>query len=239
MRGLFITGTDTGVGKTWVTSLLVRELLAASVSVGACKPVCSGATLDSMTSPPRWEDVDTLHAALNGKFSRELICPQTFDAPLSPPAAAELEGKTVDPELLRSAITRWHNEVDLLLVEGAGGFLSPLTHNETNADLAADIGFPILVVATNQLGAINHTLLTLEAIRNRGMDVLGVVLNNNVTKTDEPSATSDRMRSTNVEDIARFGGVEVLTTLNQGEASHSGLRSRIQQLLRESTCDSQ
>lgn len=186
MNGLFITGTDTGVGKTYVTCRLARQLRAQGVRVGIYKPACSGAQRHPETGEWQWSDVEVLSAALAHEFPRALICPQTFVAPLAPPVAAQQEGRRVDPGLLRSGAEAWQELVDVLLVEGAGGWLSPVTDEETVADLASDVGFPVLVVAANRLGAINQTLLTVQSVHARKLAVAGVLLNN-VSPDDDAS----------------------------------------------------
>ena len=234
-RGFFITGTDTGVGKTVVTCLLARsvafrsakgqpfaERKATLARVAAYKPVCSGAvsvgdfseiagatlyveTHDAerrATMGPTWPDIESLYAATNAVFPRERLCPQTFLAPLSPPAAAALEGREVDETLLVAGYEWLAERAEIVLVEGAGGFYSPISTNWLNADLAERIGLPVLIVAPNRLGTINHTLLTIEAIRQRGLTVAGVVLNR-LTETDDPST------ATNAAEIQHRGRVRL------------------------------
>lgn len=247
-RGYFITGTDTGVGKTVVTCQLVRAWRDQGLDVAAYKPVCSGAEYREGAAPaeprstgagqwpphpgplthsgvltdsrtarggegaeriaaparplPFWSDVEALYAATNATFPRERLCPQTFLAPLSPPAAAALEGREVDETLLVEGY-RWLAErADMVLVEGAGGFYSPISANWLNADLAAQIGWPVLIVAPNRLGTINQTLLTIEAIRQRGLTVAGVILNHN-------SETGDLSATTNAAEIQQRGRVRI------------------------------
>lgn len=207
MRGLFITGTDTGVGKTHVASAIVRRLRQVGVRVGAYKPVASGAENDA--GKTTWADVERLRAALAGEFPAERICPQRFVAPLAPPVAARYEGRTVDSTLLRDGALWWREHADLLVVEGAGGLLSPLTDTETNADLAVDLGFPLLVVARQTLGTINHTLLTLEAACRRKLAVAGLILNDAVRPpVDDLSIASNALelqRRTSVRILAELG----------------------------------
>lgn len=176
MHGLSITGTDTGVGKTYVACRLASALREPGRRVGAYKPVCSGAA-EPHPAAPRWDDIEALWGATGGSYPRDRIGPQCFLAPLAPPVAARAEGRRVDPRLLRTGLTWWRDRVDVLLIEGAGGWLSPVTDNETFADLAADAGCPVLIVAADRLGMLNHTLLTIESIRARGLAVAGVVIN--------------------------------------------------------------
>ena len=189
-RGLFVTGTDTGVGKTYVTTLIARELLAAGLQVGVYKPVCTGSVAGA-DGKPVWSDVEQLSSVVAGRFEQDRVCPQRFHAALAPPVAARLEGKSVDAGLLRAGARWWQQRVELLLVEGIGGLLCPLTEDETVADLARDLNYPLIVVARLGLGTINHTLLTVEAARNRGLTVAGVVLNQaDPAETGAASATN-------------------------------------------------
>ena len=210
-RGLFITGTDTGVGKTYVAARLAEALCGQGLSVGVYKPAATGRTLDEF-GHPRWDDVDRLAAAVDGCWDQERICPQRFAEALAPPVAAGLEGRCVDPRLLRSGAAWWHGRVDILLIEGVGGLLCPLTEAETVADFAAELKLPLLIVARQALGTINHTLLTLEVARGRGLSVAGVVLNEAA-----PPAADDVSALTNALEIERRGSVRLLATLAHGQ----------------------
>lgn len=171
-RGLTILGTDTDVGKTYVAGLLIRQLVERGQRVGAYKPVASG--LDpgcSSTDPAR------LLAATGLDCSIESVCPQMFQAALAPPIAAAREGRAVDERLLSSGAKQWRNKCDVLIVEGAGGALSPLGWRTTVLDVAVDLGYPVVLVAAHRLGMMNHVLLTLEAVRRRGLSVPGLIVN--------------------------------------------------------------
>lgn len=190
MRGLFITGTDTGVGKTHIACEIVRELRAAGHRVGAFKPACSGAVIGS-NSQPSWDDVERLRGALGRDVSDDQLCPQRFLAPLAPPVAARQETRTVDLDAIQHGLDRWRSECDIVIVEGAGGLLCPLTDERTMADLAAQFEFPLLIVARLELGTINHTLLTVEVARQRGLPLAGIVFNEPMPPmTDHSSATN-------------------------------------------------
>ena len=184
--GLFIVGTDTGVGKTYLTALIATELRSRGIRVGAYKPACSGAETDT-AGHAVWQDVEILRQAIGREIPAERICPQRFAAALAPPVAARMEGRTVDARLMREGASSWYGRVDLLLIEGVGGLLCPLTEEETVADVARDFGFPLIVVARNGLGTINHTLLTVEVARNRGLRVAAVVLNDVVDQEGDES----------------------------------------------------
>jgi dethiobiotin synthetase len=201
MQGLFITGTDTGVGKTFVTCGIIRALRERGVRVGAYKPVCSGgeAVADGGFC---WPDVEALSDALGPAVPSERICPQRFLAPLAPPAAAECEHRQVDDALLLSGIDAWRLDADLLIIEGVGGLLCPLTDSMTVADFAARLGVPLVVVAALRLGVINHTLLTLEVARSRGLTVAGVLLNE--------TGPDDGSNSSSILEISERAGTAVL-----------------------------
>lgn len=188
-RGLFITGTDTGVGKTFITAAIARQLREQGHKVGAYKPAVSGC-IDGPNGP-RWEDLETLSAAIGGEFPIEHIGPQRFRAPLAPPVSARLENRQVDAALLRAGAFWWDGLVDLLLVEGAGGLLSPMTESDNVADVARDLDYPLLIVARAGLGTINHTLLTVEAAASRGLRVAGIVLNQCTPDGDDLSIASN------------------------------------------------
>lgn len=209
--GLFITATDTGVGKTYVTALIARTLCEAGKSVGAYKPVCSGAEADA-DGRPCWGDVEMLTAAIGRRFDSERICPLRFQAPLAPNVAARREGAQIDFERLCEGARWWQGRVEILLLEGVGGLLCPLTERETIADLVGALGYPLLVVARLGLGTINHTLLTIEAARSRGLAVAGVLLNE-----PEPLASLCGTEENPVE-IERRARVPVLGILRHGRS---------------------
>lgn len=179
--GLFVTGTDTGVGKTFVACALLGALRARGLDVGAMKPVETG------VGPEGPEDARRLREAAGAEDPLEEVCPQRFALPAAPSVAAEAEGRRVELGGLRAAFARLRARHDLLLVEGAGGLLVPLDARTSMADLAAELAFPLLVVARARLGTINHTLLTLEVARARGLPVAGVV----VCHADGPLSDAD------------------------------------------------
>ena len=175
MRGVFITGTDTGVGKTRIGAALAHLLIGRGLRVRPRKPVESGCLAGPDGLLP--QDAAVLRAAAGCAEPLELICRNRLRAPLSPERAAELEGMALDLGRLHAACLAGIDSDDFLLVEGAGGFYSPLARSALNADLAGGLGLPVLVVAADRLGSLNHTLLTVEAVRMRGLALAGVVLN--------------------------------------------------------------
>jgi dethiobiotin synthetase len=209
---MFITGTDTGVGKTHVACAIVQTLVSRGVRVGVYKPAASGC--EAGPAGPVWQDVELLSAASGGLFPAERICPQCFAAPLAPPIAARCEGRAVDEQLLASGIDWWRDRVDFLVVEGAGGLLSPLGPTMTVADLALQLGFPLLIVARNALGTLNHTLLSIEAAERRGLGVMGVIFNEPV-----PCDPHDHSIASNPLEISRYSPVAVLATLEHRPSS--------------------
>lgn len=174
------------------------------MAVGVYKPACSGS--DEGNDGPFWADIRDLSDATENRFPAERICPQRFEAPLAPPVAAGLENRKVDSKLLRDGAGWWMGRTECLLIEGIGGLLCPVTQTETIADLAGDLTFPLLLVGRSGLGTINHTLLTLEVAKQRGLSVAGVVLNQ-ASKTATPAR--DNVAS-NAAQIESFGGVKVI-----------------------------
>ena len=172
MAGLFITGTDTGVGKTFVARGIASALRARGRRVGVLKPVETGCGA-GMTRRPA--DALALRSAAGSTLSVDRICPYRLDAPLAPDVAARLENVRIDPEVILAAFRVIDADHDLTIVEGAGGLLVPIVQRYAMADLARDLDLPLLVVVDSRLGAINHTLLTLEAAAARGLAVRGYV----------------------------------------------------------------
>lgn len=207
-RGLFVTGTDTNVGKTHIATMIIRDLRVGGHRVGAYKPACSGAITDC--TGVRWDDLERLRSALGTDVPDDLICPQRFLAPLAPTMAAQAEGRQVDFDLLIQGANRWHPHADLLIVEGAGGLLAPVAEAKTVADLALALEYPLIIVARCGLGTINHTLLTVEAAQLRGLSVAGVVLNQSHPADDFSLAES------NAAAIAAYGRVPILGMLAWG-----------------------
>jgi dethiobiotin synthetase len=176
-RGLFITGTDTNVGKTHVASCLARSLRANGIRVGVYKPAASGC--EFVNGELQSDDAVALWEAAGRPGTLSQVCPQRFAAPLAPHLAARAEGHEINSRALRTGLDYWRDNSDFVIVEGAGGLLSPLGDQEYVADLAIEFGYPLLIVAPNVLGVINQTLQTLLVARTYrgGLNVAGVVLN--------------------------------------------------------------
>jgi dethiobiotin synthetase len=183
--GLFVTGTDTGVGKTVVTTALARGLRSAGIDVGVMKPVETGVP----SSGP--EDARALVRAAEVTDSLDLVCPIQYAMPAAPQAAAAAErpNEGSDPSrLIAAAYSTLSAEHAFMLVEGAGGILVPFDEKTTMADIASTLEIPVLIVARASLGTINHTLLTLEACRARDLQVLGVVISHATGTLSEADA---------------------------------------------------
>jgi dethiobiotin synthetase len=169
-RGVFVTGTDTGVGKTMVGCAMVRGLRARGLDVGVMKPVETG------VGPGGPLDALALREAAGAKDELELVCPQRFTLPAAATVAAAAEGKRVDLAAVRGAFAQLAQHHDWMLVEGAGGLLAPAAEGISMADLAGQLGLPLLLVARASLGTINHTRLALEAAESRRLALAGVVI---------------------------------------------------------------
>ena len=198
MRGLFVTGTDTGVGKTFVTAGLARLLSDRGLSVGVMKPVETGCARRGDDLIPA--DAMQLLTAAGGHQDFSSVCPYRFEAPLAPDMAARQAGQSIDPILILDRFRTVAASHDIVLVEGAGGLLVPIWERYTMADLAGDVGLPLLVVTASRLGAVSHTLLTLEHARFRGLPVAAYVLNQLTDAVDDAMSTNAGLlaRSTDV-----------------------------------------
>ncbi len=231
MQTIFVTGTDTNIGKTYVSCLLIRKLRATGLTIGAYKPVCSGAEFDA-DGRPSWTDIKTLRSAAGAEWSLDLICPQRFLAAVAPNVAAELEGTAVSHDLLWKGFAAWTTRVDALIVEGAGGICCPLSNEVTVLDLATQIQAPVLVVAANRLGVISHTRLTVDRLRQSGLDVIAVILNEAGTadSTDASVTTNAGQLSHWIPNIpvlhVAFCGQEI-RVLYHGQALTNPLLQRI------------
>ncbi|NOU99957.1 dethiobiotin synthase [Paenibacillus planticolens] len=201
IRGLFITGTDTGVGKTMVTAALTAALRAEGWEAGVWKPVQSGASLGSGAT-----DAERLLELTEINERPETVAPYTFEAPLAPMLAAKLAGATLTLQELIAAGKPLVERYEALLVEGAGGAAVPLSDDALIVDLIAELRIPALIVARSGLGTINHTILTAAFLRHYGIPIAGVILNDG----EGPDSPDDPSVATNAELIEQYGGLNVL-----------------------------
>jgi dethiobiotin synthetase len=201
VRGIFVTGTGTEVGKTVVASAIARTHARAGERVAVFKPAVSGLD-DSREGAPAPPDHELLRLAAGSSQTDDEIAPYRFGPPVSPHLGAELAGERIDPARVLAAARRAAAGADVLVCEGVGGFLVPLTLGYLVRDFARDLRLPVAIAAPPGLGTINHTLLTLEAVRSVGLEPVAVVL---TPWPADPSA----VESSNREAIARLGGVRV------------------------------
>ncbi len=202
MSGYFITGTDTGVGKTRIAAMLIRALRAKGVDAIGMKPICCGER----------EDSEILHAASGGAATLNSINPVWLRPPVAPYTASIIEERIIDLPLIRETFSRLSSTHDSVIVEGAGGWLVPITRDYAMADLAADLALPVIVVAANRLGTLNHTRLTVAAIQASGLRCAGVILNHPHPPTpDDPAIITNRSI---LEDLLP---VSILTEIEHGQ----------------------
>jgi len=195
--GVFVTGADTGVGKTVVSRALIVAFRKAGLRVGALKPIETGVGSEGPLDALALRDAGGL------THSIEAICPQQFALPAAPDAAARAEGREVDLDAIDAAYRSVARDRDLVVVEGAGGLLVPIREGWTMAELACRLELPLLIVARTRLGTINHTALTLEVAESRGLPVLGVVLSH----ADGPISPAD---ASNLASLKRSLGDRLL-----------------------------
>jgi dethiobiotin synthetase len=195
----FITGTDTGVGKTYVTALLVEGMRTRGIDAVACKPVCSGGR----------EDAERL-AEASGGVSVDEVNPVWLQSPVAPYVAGLLENRQLGMDELLAPCRRLLDTRERVLVEGVGGWEVPLAPGLRVADLAAELGLPVVVVVANRLGALNHALLTVRAVQARGLRCEGLVLNQLEDELDTAAITNKGV----IEDLA---GVPLLAHVIHGQ----------------------
>ena len=199
MQGLFVTATDTGVGKSVLSACLIAAMRAEGLAVAAYKPVLTG-TAEPPDGP--WPSDDALLALVSGEDPSR-VAPLRFAPAVSPHLAAQMAEAQIDPEtLVARARLRAGEAGDALVVEGVGGLLVPLAGAWLVRDLAAALGLPVVIAARPGLGTINHTLLTLQSARAAGLDVRAVVL----TPWGD---TASEMERSNRETIAELGAIDV------------------------------
>ena len=209
--GLFITATDTGVGKTVIAAALATVLRERGVNVGVMKPVATGCVRrrEGLVSL----DAEFLAEAADAPEPLEEISPVCLAEPLAPTVAAARAGIVIDLDAVWNAWRRLSRTHDVMLVEGIGGLLCPVTPTTVVADLVKCFGLPLLVVARSTLGTINHTVLTVEAARVRGLEVAGIVINR------YHADTTDLAEQTNPDEIQRVTGAPVLGLVPEDPAT--------------------
>jgi len=197
---LFLTGTDTNVGKSYIAALLVRALRAEGRDCVGLKPICCGGR----------EDAELLHAAADGAIPLNELNPVWLRTPAAPYIASLVENRALDLDLIRECFGRARRAHESLIVEGAGGWLVPIARDYFVADLAAEFGLPVGIVVANRLGALNHALLTIAAVRTRGLECAGLILNH-------PSEEEDIATTTNRSVLEELAGVPILAEVAFGQ----------------------
>jgi len=182
---LFLTGTDTNVGKTYVAAMLVRALRRAGFDAAPMKPICAGDR----------DDAEALYAACEGEEPLNVINPVWYRTPAAPYTAAIVENRPVDLALIRESFHALRARHQSLIVEGVGGWMVPIEREFLVADLAAEFALPVAVVVRNRLGAINHTLLTIQDIERRGLPFAGFIFNEVEPPGDVAGVTNKEMLS--------------------------------------------
>ena len=215
MKKIFITGVDTGVGKTYVGTILVKALLRSGYNCIPRKPIETGCTVRENEFVP--EDATLYYQASQEKIPLNEICPYRYEPPISPERAIRLANDNVTVKDLVATCSSTI-EPDYLIVEGAGGFYSPLCIDGLNADLAQELTSHVILISKDRLGCLNQTLLTIEAIKNRKLNLLAIVLNQ--YREHEASAMD------NYEDLCRRLDVPIITIPNMIDADQKMLDSQ-------------
>lgn len=180
--GLFISGTDTGVGKTHVSALLVRGLRAAGVDAVGVKPFACGDRADA----------EFLDAANGGVLEMGLVNPVWLRVPAAPYTASLVENRSLDVDLAMDAFRTVSQRHEFVVVEGVGGWRVPLTQQICASDFAVELGLPVVVVVANRLGALNHTRLTVDAVRARGLPLAAILWNEVKVAEGSPATLTNR-----------------------------------------------
>jgi dethiobiotin synthetase len=210
-KGLFITGTDTGVGKTLITGGIAHLLTRQGMRVGVFKPVATGCR----TEMNDWvsEDAEFLAMCAGTHEPRTVTVPVCYEIPAAPLVSARAEKRPIDFEQIAAMYNYLCRNYDVILVEGIGGALVPLDEETSVLDMAAAMGLPTVVVARSRLGTINHTLLTLRAVRDAGLPLAGVVINGYC------AATADLAEETAPKVIAEIGKTAILAVIGKDDES--------------------
>ena len=217
-RGCFITGTDTGVGKTVVTAAVALALKNRGSDVGVMKPIETGVSPSKVSQ----SDAARLRAIVESEDQLGAICPYQFAWPVAPLAAAQTERRTINPDVIRKVYRLLSSRYDCTVVEGVGGVSVPITPSTDVMDLIVRLKLPAVVVGRVGLGGINHALLTIEALRRRRIPIIALVLNQTHPVRSKIARIQER---TTVEIIRKQAGVPVLGPLPY----HSGLSRRFRQ----------
>jgi len=218
-KGIFITGTDTGVGKTYIAAGIAATLRETGVNVGVMKPAETGCRAKNGRLIPG--DAFKLIQSSGVRDALDFVNPYRFRKPLAPSVAARLEGKIIVPAKIISAYRELSRSHDFMIVEGAGGIMVPLGDRYTYLDLARTMKLPVLIIARPGLGTINHTLLTVAALNRTGVDIAGIVINHG---QDRSSGLAER---TNPSEIEKLSGVPILGVVRHRSRRFSDILGRL------------
>lgn len=218
MSGIFITGTDTGIGKTFVTAYLIGMLQRSGIKAVPYKPIQSGGRLEGGCLVS--EDIEEYRQAANLPYQQDDLCTYCLEEPLSPHLAAQISGTKIDKDRLVNQYLKLQKENDIVIVEGAGGLAVPLAENEDGIyltkDLIKELNIPVLIVTHPALGTINHSLLTAEYAKKNGIAVLGFIINN-------MSQEESLMEQDNVRMIEILSGVPVIGKIPYSKGKYESL----------------
>ncbi|WP_201588495.1 dethiobiotin synthase [Psychrobacter fozii] len=225
MSVLFVSGIDTDIGKTYATGIIAKSLMQQGVNVITQKLVQTGVTMNANTGEMGIADDIIVHRQLMGIPLQPCdldftTCTHRYEKPASPHLATRLSGEVLDPELITNATKRLQAEYDLVLLEGAGGLLVPITEQLLILDYIAIQGYPIILVTSGRLGSINHTLLSLEAIKARGLSVHSVIYNHihddaDNTDTEIANSTVDFLQNYLAANYPKAHWVQIPALKNQ------------------------
>ena len=218
MNGFFITGTDTGVGKTVVTACLAT--LFKTQNVGVMKPIETG--VDPKCSSAANSDTKFLMEVSGSTDAEEEVCPLRLKTPASPYQAAQIAGTSIQPATILEKFKILQSRHNMMLVEGVGGLLVPITARYNVADLALEMGLPLIIVSRIRLGTLNHTLLTINAARQYGLKIKGIILNR------QESGDLDKVEKQQGKLIGELSDIPILGTCpNIEDVSAEGLRGSL------------
>jgi dethiobiotin synthetase len=209
-NGLFITGTDTGVGKTLVAGGIAAVLRQQGLKVGVFKPIASGCRDEGMLIS---DDTEFLALCADAEYSLSIISPVTYKTPAAPITCVQIEGRDIDYEEIVTAYNYLCDNTDVVLVEGIGGALVPIDDEHTVLDLAVEFDLPTVIVARPNLGTINHSLLTIAAVRNAGLPVAGLVI------SGYNAFEADIAEETSADVICEFSNTNLLSIVPYDEQS--------------------
>ena len=223
--GIFVTATDTEVGKTVIAAGLAQAVKARGIDVGVMKPLATGGV--QQEGRLRSEDAEYLAGAVDAADGLDLINPICLEPPLAPSVAARISGQDIDLTVVRAAFEELRQRHQFLIVEGIGGIMVPISEKRFVADLAAEMGLPLVIVTRPALGTLNHTVLTVDCARQACLDIKGIVING------LREGATGLAELTNPEEIERITDVPILATVpyDPGVSVSAGLYGEVRKAL--------